>query len=180
MSCRIRNRFSILLFFASAGLHAQAQRSYGPDLWWNAGQGGFLPWKEAYENPHGLGGILNQRGSVRTDGHPFFEALGTNGRACVTCHQPSNAMSVSAASLRERWTETEGRDPVFAAVDGSNCPDLPQAAAASHSLLLARGLFRISLPWPPKAADGTAIKPEFRIEVVNDPTGCNTGAVHGI
>jgi hypothetical protein len=181
MSRRIRNRFSVLLFFASTGtLMAQAQRSYGPDLWWNPGQGGFLPWKEAYENPHGLGGILNKRGSVRTDGHPFFEALGTNGRACVTCHQPSNAMSVSAASLRERWTETEGRDPVFAAVDGSNCPDLPQGATGSHSLLLARGLFRISLPWPPKAADGTAVKPEFRIEVVSDPTGCNTGTVHGI
>jgi cytochrome c553 len=123
---------------------------------------------------------MNRGGSVRTDGHPFFEALGTNGRACVTCHQPSNAMSVSAASLRERWTETEGRDPVFAAVDGSNCPDLPQAAMISHSLLLSRGLFRISLPWPPKAADGTAVKPEFRIEVVSDPAGCNTGAAHGI
>jgi hypothetical protein len=181
MSRRIRNRFSVLLFFASAGaLHAQAQRTYSADLWWTPGQGGFLPWKEVYENPHGLGGILNKGGAVRTEGHPFFEPLGTNGRACVSCHQPSGAMSISAATLRERWTESEGRDPVFAAIDGSNCPDLPQAAASSHSLLLDRGLFRISLPWPPKAADGTAIQPEFRIEVVSDPTGCNTGAVYGL
>ena len=44
----------------------------------------------------------------------------------------------------------------------------------SHSLLLERGLFRVFLPWPPKAADGTPIDPEFTIEVVRDPTGCNT------
>jgi hypothetical protein len=33
-------------------------------------------------------------GSFRTGGHPFFKPLGENRRACVTCHQPSNAMSL--------------------------------------------------------------------------------------
>ncbi len=151
---------------------AQSGRSYGPGhIWWEAGQGGALPWEETYDNPDGQVSILNRAGAVRTDHHPFFESLGVNGRACVTCHQPSNAMSISAATLRERWKETEGRDPVFAAVDGSNCPDLPQAAESSHSLLLERGLFRIFLPWPPRG-----VRPEFRIDVVRDPSGCNTGS----
>jgi hypothetical protein len=117
---------------------------------------------------------------VHSKDHPFFEALGLNNRACVTCHQPSNGMSVSAKGLQQRWTESEGKDAVFASVDGANCPDLPQSAKSSHSLLLDRGLFRIALPWPPRNADGSEIKPEFRIEVVSDPTGCNTGAAYGL
>jgi hypothetical protein len=89
-------------------------------------------------------------------------------------------MSLSAATARERWQVTGGRDPLFAAVDGSNCPHLPQQDAASHSLLLERGLIRIALPWPPRDADGKPIAPEFTLEVVRDPTGCNTHPVHGL
>jgi len=162
---------SAIAVMSTRMVSAQSGRSYGPgQIWWEAGQGGALPWEETYDNPDGQVSILNRSGAVRTDHHPFFESLGVNGRACVTCHQPSNAMSVSAASLRQRWKETEGRDPVFAAVDGSNCPDLPQGTESSHSLLLERGLFRIFLPWPPRG-----VRPEFRIEVVRDPAGCNAG-----
>ena len=59
-------------------------------------------------------------------------------------------------------------------MDGSNCPDLPQADAKSHSLLLDRGLFRIPISWPPKN-----VEPDFQIEVVRDPTGCNLSAKYG-
>jgi hypothetical protein len=81
-------------------------------------------------------------------------------------------MSVSTAALRERWQATGGKDPVFAAIDGSNCPSLPQEQESSHSLLLNQGLFRIFLPLP--------IKAEFRVDVVRDPTGCNTDPVYGL
>ena len=170
-----------LVLIAMLSAAAQNTSSYGPDhIWWSAGQGGVLPWEENYDNPDGQVGIVNRAGAVRTDGHPFFEALGSNGRACVTCHQPSNAMSVSAASLRQRWSATEGKDPVFAAIDGSNCPDLPQGERSSHSLLLERGLFRIALSWPPQTMGGTPVQPEFRIEVVRDPTRCNNSRVYGL
>lgn len=162
-------------------LSAQGGRSYGPGrVWWDAGLDTMFSWDEFYDNPDGQVGILSRKGSVSTKDHPFFEPLGANGRACVTCHQPANAMSISTAALRERWNETQGKDPVFAAVDGSNCPDLPQADIRSHSLLLERGLFRIPLPWPPKDAAGHRIKPEFRIEVVRDPAGCNSSPVYGL
>jgi len=164
-----------------AVLSGQGGRSYGPaHVWWDAGQGGSLPWEEDYDNPTGQITILNTTGLIHTGGHPFFEPLGVNGRACVTCHQPSNAMSVSTSSVQTRWTETEGKDPIFAAVDGSNCPDLPQGARSSHSLLLDRGLFRIALPWPPRDAGGAAMEPEFSIEVLRDPTGCNVSPVYGL
>jgi hypothetical protein len=65
-------------------------------------------------------------------------------------------------------------------VDGANCPHLPQQDPASHSLLLQRGLIRVALPWPPQDATGKAIDPEFTLEVVRDPTGCNTHPVYGV
>lgn len=165
----------------SAVLRAQSGRSYGPDrIWWNAGSGDILPWQEEYDNADGQVGVLNANGIVRTKGHPFFEALGDNGRACVTCHQPSNAMSVSPVAILGRWRATAGQDAVFEAVDGANCPDLPEMEQSSHSLLLKRGLFRIALPWPPRNPDGAPIEPEFRIEVVSDPTGCNLSPVYGL
>jgi hypothetical protein len=36
------------------------------------------------------------------------------------------------------------------------------------------------LPWPPRATNGSIIHPEFRIEVVRDPTGCNISEVYGL
>ena len=131
-------------------------------------------------NGGGEVGIYNAAGRVDTKGHPFFEAIGTNGRACVTCHQPSDGMSLSLKSIRERWEKTGGRDPLFAAIDGQNCPNLPHDDPRSHSLLLERGLFRIGLPWPPKKPDGSRIDPEFTIEVVRDPTGCNLDPQYGL
>jgi hypothetical protein len=61
-----------------------------------------------------------------------------------------------------------------------NCPDLERGERASHSLLLERGLFRVPLSWPPVDAAGNPIEPEFEIDVVRDPTGCNMHPVYGI
>ena len=151
-----------------------------PTSWWSPGQGTPLPEYATYPNDDGELGVLNTSGSVETKGHPFFEPIGTNGRACVTCHQPSDGMSVSVRSIRERWTATGGKDPLFAAVDGMNCPGLPPDDPRSHSQLLDRGLFRIALPWPPQRSDGTRIDPEFSIDVVRDPGGCNMDPAYGL
>jgi hypothetical protein len=148
--------------------------------WWSPGQGTPLPEFATYDNEQGQLGVLNTSGPLDTKEHPFFEPIGTNGRACVTCHQPSDGMSLSVRSVRERWTATSGRDPLFAAVDGMNCPNLPPDDSRSHSLLLDRGLFRVALPWPPLRADGTRIDPEFTLEVVRDPSGCNTDPRYGL
>jgi cytochrome c peroxidase len=165
---------AVLLF--SGVMTAQNGHAYGSDhIWWEAGDGFVFPWEDTFEDPDGQIGVLNQAGAIPTKGHAFFEPLGMNGRACVTCHQPFNAMSISTDALKQRWAETQGEDPIFAAIDGSNCPSLPQADPRSHSLLLDRGLFRMVLPWPPKTA-----KPDFRIAVVSDPAGCNTDPVYGL
>lgn len=150
------------------------------DQWFTPGSGAQLPANSFYENEWGAVQVLNAGGAVNTAGHPFFTPLGSNGRACVTCHQPADGMSISARTAKERWEATAGKDPLFAPVDGSNCPSLPQDDPKSHSLLLDHGLFRIFLPWPPKAADGSRIEPEFTLEVVEDPTGCNRDPKYGL
>jgi hypothetical protein len=158
---------------------AHAQTS-GLRPWWAPGGGGTLPAAIEYGNDYGRLGLVNAAGPLPTSGHAFFEPIGTNGRACVTCHQPADAMSLSLTTIRERWDQTGGRDPLFAAVDGRNCPNLPAGDEASHSLLLERGLIRVALPWPPRAPNGSVIEPEFDIEVVRDPTGCNLDPEYGL
>lgn len=154
------------------------QRSEGS--WIDAGGNATFPAAASYPNSDGILGVVNTGGPTQTKGHPFFEPLGTNGRACITCHQPANAMSLSVETIRERWAATKGADPLFEPIDGANCPDKPRGEEASHSLLLNHGLFRIAFPWPPRTRDGTPIEPEFTLEVVRDPTGCNTSPVYGL
>ncbi len=172
-------RRTILVFGIALTLSAQYQNPLTV-TWLQPGGGEVLPEFDAFDSSSGTLGVLNASGSLKTDGHPFFTALGTNGRACVTCHQPTWGMSVSASGLADRWHATDGKDPVFAAFDGSNCPGLPQDKESSHSLLLKRGLFRIPLAWPPRNADGSPKSVEFTIEVVRDPTGCNTSREYGL
>ena len=148
--------------------------------WWQPGSDAVFPATQDYPDAAGTLRVLVENGPLETKGHPFFTALGGNGRACVTCHQPAHAMSLSAESAQDRWKSYGAADPLFAASDGSNCPDLPQKAEASHSLMLSKGLFRIALPWPPVDAQNTPMKPDFTIEVVRDPTGCNLSAQYGL
>jgi cytochrome c553 len=163
---------AILVVSAAVALTGQYR---GSALWWDPANGDAMQVVTTYEDRSGELMVYNADGPIPTLRNPFFQNIGPNGRACVTCHQPSNAMSLSTDRIHERWSETGGDDPVFAAVDGSNCPSLPQDKKSSHSLLLSRGVFRIPLPWPAEN-----VKPDFSIEVVSDPTGCNTDPVYGL
>jgi cytochrome c peroxidase len=105
---------------------------------------------------------------------PFFQSMGTNGRSCGTCHQPSDAMSVAASSVQQRFDQTQGMDPIFRTVDGSNCDhsiDVSTLAgrSAAYSLLRARGLIRIAIAVPANA--------DYRVVNVSNPYGCNESDV---
>ena len=114
-------------------------------------------------NPAGLLELVNVNG--RTDRHgAFFQSLGTNGRTCATCHVADQGMSISPPQVRERYERTNGRDPLFASVDGANCAGVQRTDRRGHSLLLKHGLIRIPI--------GIAANAQFTISVVKDPTGC--------
>jgi len=143
------------------------------ERWWASGEGRIFLGVSDIDNDAGRLRIILEDGPIPTRGHPFFEPVGPYGRACVTCHQPADGMSLSLHSVRRQWERYGYLDPLFAAFDGSNCPDLPQEQRASHSLLLDHGLIRIPRPWPPRDHAGNPVTPDFSIEAVHDPTGCN-------
>jgi cytochrome c peroxidase len=116
-----------------------------------------------YDDPTGALQTINANGRTNTNG-AFFQSLGTNGRSCSTCHVADQAMSMSPPQIRERFAQTHGRDPLFAAFDGANCPNGKPADPAAHSLLLSHGLIRIPLAMPAGA--------QFTVTVVHDPYGC--------
>jgi cytochrome c peroxidase len=121
----------------------------------------------AAENASGQLRSFSTRGGFDLD-NPFFQDLGTNGRRCVTCHQPAEAWTITPPGLRTRLQLTAGTDPIFRNNDGSNCegalPDTRAEQEAAYSLLLERGLIRIGLDVPAGA--------EFTIDAVADPYAC--------
>jgi len=118
---------------------------------------------ESFPDAAGVLQTLSTTGRVDRRG-AFFQSLGTNGRTCGTCHIPNQAFGLSAAAARDTFRATRGQDPLFAPVDGANCPNVLRGDAAAHSLLREHGLFRISIPLVSNA--------EFTISVVHDPYGC--------
>ncbi len=126
-----------------------------------------VPSMEQDVDATGVLGTVNQNGPTITKTNAFFQSLGTNGRTCFSCHQMSSGMGISTSALNTLYRLTGDKDPVFAAVDGANCPNQPH----NHSILLNKGLFRIFLPLPDKTPAGTPR--EFTVEVMSDPTGCN-------
>jgi len=114
-------------------------------------------------DPAGVFETLYSTGNFDRSGS-FFQSLGTNGRSCGTCHLPNQAFTLSASAAALTFILTQGRDPLFAPVDGANCPSARPEDASAHSLLLKNGLFRISIPLP--------ANPQYTISVVHDPYGC--------
>jgi cytochrome c peroxidase len=134
----------------------------------------FIPNGVFFPNPHGASQTYSTNGGGIDLTGPFFQSLGTNGRTCGTCHQPSDGMSVSAANVQLRFLLTQGQDPIFRPVDGSNCNhniDVSTLAgrAAAYSLLRTRGLIHIAIDVPANA--------NYRVVSVNNPYGCNESDV---
>ncbi|HKF67736.1 MAG TPA: hypothetical protein VKB36_14430 [Vicinamibacterales bacterium] len=118
--------------------------------------------------PNPSGAIATVGLDERNAGNPFFQALGTNGRACATCHQPAQAWSITPSELRDRFDRTDGLDPVFRVNDGSNCEGADVSTIRKRrqafSLLLQKGVIRVGLDVPARA--------EFEIVAVDDPYRC--------
>jgi cytochrome c peroxidase len=130
----------------------------------------FVPRYQEFADPHGRFANLNLGGPTDTTKNAFFQDLGTNGRACATCHQASDAWSVSPSHIQVRFNATRGSDPIFRPVDGSGCPtqDVSSESARreAYHLLLTKGLIRIELPVPVNA--------EFTVLNNDNPYGCSS------
>src|SRR5882724_3531148 len=115
----------------------------------------FVPRFEEFLDPDGRFANLNLGGPTDTTKNAFFEDIGTNSRRCVTCHQASDAWSVTPKHIQARFAASRGTDPIFRPNDGSGCPtqdtSTEDARREAYSLLLNKGLIRIELPVPANA-----------------------------
>jgi len=122
-----------------------------------------LGWKI---NPSGFAKSSTPSGTVDTS-NPFFQELGTNGRACVTCHQAAEGWTLTPWGVRMRFEMTGGLDPLFLPHDVANAPNLDvstvEARRQAYSLMLERAVVRVGLP----------VKDTFEFELVaaDDPYG---------
>jgi cytochrome c peroxidase len=119
---------------------------------------------QPYLDGSGFISTYNVNGNIDTKG-AFFQDLGTNGRSCATCHAPSQAFSFSTQNARRLFVETRGRDPLFAPVDGANCPTGNRGDVADHTMILGYGDIRIGIAQATKGV-------QFTVEAVSDPYGC--------
>jgi cytochrome c peroxidase len=149
---------------------------------------GNIPEYQALSDPTGLVASYQPSGATDTSGNAFFSSLGTNGRTCFSCHQPQDDWTITPATVSSVFNATLGTDPLFAPVDGSDCPDLTvgedptcpedgdddalQRFVAVRHQLFSRGNFRIFLPLPVGA--------EWKVHIVHDPTGCEGSATYGL
>lgn len=100
--------------------------------------------------------------------NPFFQNLGTNGRACFTCHRPGQAWTVTPEDVQRRFKDSDGLDPIFRTNDGSNCEGADISTLAKRekafTMLLTRGVIRVGIKVPAAA--------EFEIVDRVDPYSC--------
>jgi hypothetical protein len=152
-----------LLFFATACILAGCGGSAPANNFISPPASNLIPSLQPYPTPTGTLSTYTAAGSIDPSGI-FFQALGSNARTCATCHQLSQGMSLSAASIQTLFSSTSGSDPLFLAGDGANCPTAVTGDTASHSLILNNGLIRIAETLPSSV--------QFKITVQQDPFGC--------
>ncbi|OLB39130.1 MAG: hypothetical protein AUI04_12620 [Candidatus Rokubacteria bacterium 13_2_20CM_2_64_8] len=111
-------------------------------------------------------------GGVIDPANPFFQSVGRNGRACVSCHDPADGWTITPAGARARFETSEGLDPLFRTNDGSVSPradvSTVEARRSAYRLLLERGLIRVGLSVPADA--------EFSVDAIDDPYGYATAS----
>jgi hypothetical protein len=155
---RLRSRFAIAASFLLVAVATLA-----------IGDGSIIPEFAVFSDPSGSFATIKQGGPTVESTNPFFQALGTNGRSCVTCHQPSDAFSITPPHIRKRFEATQGTDPLFRPVDGATCPTADVSTLEdrreAYTLLLSKGLIRIGIAVPANA--------DYQVVSVFNRYGCN-------
>ncbi len=118
------------------------------------------------ENAMGTASTVSTAGAIDLT-NAFFQSLGSNGRACSTCHQPSEGWTVTPAGVKARFDASAGMDPIFRTNDGSHSPEADvstlDARRNAYDMLLSKGLIRVGMPIPANA--------QFDLVAVDDPYG---------
>ena len=125
----------------------------------------FLPNNFPHLNASGLSATFSTEGFIDQRGE-YFQAQGTNGRSCGTCHTAQDAWSINPDTIRRLFAQTGGMHPIFNPLDANN-PDKDlstvQARWAGYSMMLTRGVFR--------RGGAPRSEREWDVVAVDDPHG---------
>lgn len=117
-----------------------------------------------FANASGTSRSFSSNGALDTT-NPFFQNLGSNGRACISCHQPAQGWTLTPLEVQQRFEVTGGLDPVFRLNDGAVSPladvSTIDARRQAYRMLLSKGLIRVGIGVPANA--------EFELVSVDDP-----------
>jgi cytochrome c peroxidase len=167
--CLLRRAIAIAasLCLAAAGACVEAEPE--PDVGTTSEELGIshLPNNFPFLNPGGLDGTFSTRGHVDLESE-FFQAQGTNGRDCSTCHLPSDGWSIRPLTVEVMFHLTDGTHPIFNLLD-ANTPTADistREARYANFSMLRKGLFTRSRTVPANA--------QFKIVAVDDPFGVST------
>src|SRR5678815_2128509 len=69
--------------------------------------GNSIPNRQSFNDSTGTLKTYSTLGSLDLS-NAFFQSLGTNGRSCASCHAVSDAWSISAAHVQQRFQDTQG------------------------------------------------------------------------
>src|SRR4029077_13503722 len=79
----------------------------------------------------------------------FFDPdLGTNGQACVTCHEPAQGFTLHVDDIEEAFSESAGSDPMFRLNDTADRPDANASDPDAFKLFRTMGIMRIGKTLP--------------------------------
>src|SRR5580765_8581438 len=79
----------------------------------------FLPNNFPHPNRDGISTTFSTRSFVDLSGE-YFQAQGTNGRSCSTCHTPQDAWSINPGTIGRLFAQTNGTHPIFNPLDANN------------------------------------------------------------
>src|SRR6478735_1218363 len=73
-------------------------------------------------NDYGVAETFHTSGAIDFT-NPFFAALGTNPRTCMTCHNPNQGWTMTSEANKQLFKDTDGLDPLFNLVDEGIAPN---------------------------------------------------------
>ena len=122
--------------------------------------------------PDDSGRIQSATAIQSLDGtNKFFDpSLGTNGQACVTCHQPDQAFTLNVDEIQAAFSSSGGSDPLFRLNDTADRPDADPSAPDTFKLFLDMGIVRIGRPVPAMADFNVEGQQSARFGTLPNPT----------
>lgn len=123
-------------------------------------------------NATGHSASFSTQGEVALDGE-FFQAQGSNGRSCATCHVPEDGWSITPATAQRFFDDTDGTHPLFSRLDADR-PNYTDSQLAAMSIDQRRQVFSMLLAGMFTRSVSVPATRDYDVTAASDPFGVGT------